>query len=820
MTPTDPAPARAPRPSGWYLPYVCLAVVGMYLASAAGRMNPPRQPFDLEAFARIPVVEGGRVKPLDSAIRLYMRSISGREEYIDLKGDRQPAIKWYLEVLASSREEKSSVYKYKVFRIDNEQVLTELKLAPNADLRYSVEEIGKSINVVLKTASVTAQKRQAGQKVSLYETKMSELASRLQLFMNLARFRGLDQQSNALLLLPPQTDDTKWTSLGDYRDNALRDALLAAMNKLRELLPDARINALTADEAIQLIGPVEGIDPARLSAEQKAEFLTSVQERLKISPALIPDEERREWVETALPLLPQADQSAVRSYLRSEGEARLVADPVAAAWQGMVTAYRENKPDEFNRIVAEYHAKYLDHVSPRDKAAVRVETGYNRFAPFYYCTVLYGMVFLLAAAGLIASASEKPAWGAALQKSAGWVLYATVLVHTAALIVRMYVMDRPFVFVTNLYSSAVFIGWGCVVLGLVLERIFRIGIGNAVAGVLGLATTIVAHNLATDDTLEMMQAVLDTNFWLATHVTTVTLGYTATFFAGFLGAVYVLLQCATVVKDGFTSPQPPSLGGLLSFGAAAAGIVGVPMILLWFFCTAAAAKFEWFHPNIPLVILVVAGGAAAFYAGGLLFLKAGDTAVDANGKPLATGQLPAAAKPLAGMALDAEKGKVLGQMIYGVVCFATLLSFVGTVLGGIWADQSWGRFWGWDPKENGAVLIVLWNALILHARWCGMVKTRGVAVLALFGNVICAWSWFGTNQLGIGLHAYGFDTRLADGCTNFWLSQLLIMGLGLIPARFWASATRRRTEVPVVAVAATTAPAAGPTVVKKKAKKR
>ena len=56
------------------------------------------------------------------------------------------------------------------------------------------------------------------------------------------------------------------------------------------------------------------------------------------------------------------------------------------------------------------------------------------------------------------------------------------------------------------------------------------------------------------------------------------------------------------------------------------------------------------------------------------------------------------------------------KMIYGIVCFATLFSFVGTVLGGIWADQSWGRFWGWDPKENGAVMIVLANAITLHAR--------------------------------------------------------------------------------------------------------
>src|SRR5262249_33680239 len=111
--------------------------------------------------------------------------------------------------------------------------------------------------------------------------------------------------------------------------------------------------------------------------------------------------------------------------------------------------------------------------------------------------------------------------------------------------------------------------------------------------------------------------------------------------------------------------------------------------------------------------------------------------------------------------LDKEMFKSLSQMIYGVVCFATLLSFTGTVLGGIWADQSWGRFWGWDPKENGALLIVLWNALTLHARWGGLVKQRGVALLAIVGNMVTGWSFFGTNQLGVGLHAYGFSNTLA-----------------------------------------------------------
>ena len=86
--------------------------------------------------------------------------------------------------------------------------------------------------------------------------------------------------------------------------------------------------------------------------------------------------------------------------------------------------------------------------------------------------------------------------------------------------------------------------------------------------------------------------------------------------------------------------------------------------------------------------------------------------------------------------LGKEIGASLARMIYGIVCFATLFSFVGTVLGGIWADQSWGRFWGWDSKENGALMIVVWNAIILHCRWGGFVKDRGLVVLALVGNIV------------------------------------------------------------------------------------
>jgi ABC-type transport system involved in cytochrome c biogenesis permease subunit len=206
-----------------------------------------------------------------------------------------------------------------------------------------------------------------------------------------------------------------------------------------------------------------------------------------------------------------------------------------------------------------------------------------------------------------------------------------------------------------------------------------------VGGLTGFATLVVAHNLALGgDTMIMLRAVLDTNFWLATHVVVVTLGYSATFFAGFLAILYVL-------RGFFTA------------------------------------------------------------------------------------------------SLTAENAKSLARMVYGVTCFAMLFSFVGTVLGGIWADQSWGRFWGWDPKENGALMIVIWNAFYLHARWGKVLSEKALMATAIFGNVITAFSWFGVNMLGIGLHAYGFMDAAFRWLILFDVTQMALLVIALLPLRYWRS---------------------------------
>ena len=97
------------------------------------------------------------------------------------------------------------------------------------------------------------------------------------------------------------------------------------------------------------------------------------------------------------------------------------------------------------------------------------ESFFNHFAPFYHSSAMYLIAFVLVAISWLV-------WNKPLSRAAFWLILLTLGVHTFALVARIYISGRPPV--TNLYSSAVFIGWGCVVLGVVLERIYRIGIGT------------------------------------------------------------------------------------------------------------------------------------------------------------------------------------------------------------------------------------------------------------------------------------------------------------------------------------------------------
>ena len=125
--------------------------------------------------------------------------------------------------------------------------------------------------------------------------------------------------------------------------------------------------------------------------------------------------------------------------------------------------------------------------------------------------------------------------------------------------------------------------------------------------------------------------------------------------------------------------------------------------------------------------------------------------------------------------------QVLTRMNYGVICFCLFFSLVGTVLGGIWANYSWGRFWGWDPKENGALMICLWTLVILHGRMGGMIREIGIHMNSLVLAIIVTFSWWGVNNLGVGLHSYGFTEGVWGSLYTSWmvLGVFMLMGVAV-----------------------------------------
>ena len=604
-----------------YFPWVVILLVVASLASSWRMPKATPGAFDFKKFGEIPVLAAGRLKPLDTVARNALVILRGRQTLRLENGQTLTATHWLADVLFNAQ----AADQYPAFAINNPEVLGLFGWQQGERKYFSFDELAPFLE------KIDGQGQQAGEiesaQRSPYQTAIYNLRNTLVVYQQLKRsVRTEDAQDFAAevetygKLIPIAMEATK---KGDKADPSEKEKL-GMFDKLTQ-----RYQSLAETSSIQPVPPLDA------AARQRGEWL-----------------------------------SIGASLLGTGG-----VNPTVKAYAVMGDAYRANKPDVFNGEVKALAAAMAEQ-EPVATDRASFEFLFNHIAPFYQSMQLYVLVFLLVCGSWLG-------WSRSLNRTAIYVTLIAFAIHTFGLAARMYLQGRPPV--TNLYSSAIFIGWGTVIIGLFLERMFRDGIGLACSSVIGFITLIIAHHLAgSGDTLEMLRAVLDTNIWLATHVVSITIGYSAMFLAGVLAIIYV--------------------------------IRGV--------CT---------------------------------------------------------------RSLTRESAHSLASMTYGVICFATLFSFVGTVLGGIWADQSWGRFWGWDPKENGALLIVLWCAIILHARWGGYIRQRGLMVLALFGNVVTSFSWFGVNMLGVGLHSYGFMDKAFPWLMGFVGSQLALMAMAAIPLDCWRS---------------------------------
>jgi ABC-type transport system involved in cytochrome c biogenesis permease subunit len=587
--------------------------------------QPGGQTDAVTAFGRLPVLSEGRIKPLDSVARSTILVLQGFQDVTTPDGTELTPDEWLLDVFFAP--EKADTYP--VFEVDNPDLLSLLgKNEADLKLHYlSFSEIAPHLS------EIEAQEKLADPVDAQSRSRFQR--SVVQFYGNLSHYLRLRRA-----LVPEGSRD-----------------FLSELLALEESLP-AGVAAVRDKEAGK---PHDEAKAAAIIAEGQKFMDMGEETDLLAIPPDEGDPDPNAWHNAGHVLLETFSQGYV--------------NPSVLAYAGMGYAWRQHEPESFAHI-AQMYGSSLAQRYPRQVRKARIETIFNAAAPFYAGMWIYLAAFLLAAISWIRwpEPARLSAWGLV---ALGWAI------STAGIATRMWLEGRPPV--TNLYSSALFIGWGSVALCLVLEATYKNAIGTAAAGMIGFATLLIAHHLAlAGDTLEMMRAVLDSNFWLGTHVVVVTTGYASTFLAGMLAIIYVLRGVFTRTLDKATADS-------------------------------------------------------------------------------------------------------LARMVYGIVCFATLFSFVGTTLGGIWADQSWGRFWGWDPKENGALIIVIWNALILHARWGGLVRQRGLMCLAIVGNIMTSWSWFGTNMLGIGLHSYGFTEAAFWWLTAFVASQLAVIGVANLPLEKWRS---------------------------------
>ncbi|MCM2282541.1 MAG: cytochrome c biogenesis protein CcsA [Bdellovibrionaceae bacterium] len=110
-----------------------------------------------------------------------------------------------------------------------------------------------------------------------------------------------------------------------------------------------------------------------------------------------------------------------------------------------------------------------------------------------------------------------------------------------------------------------------------------------------------------------------------------------------------------------------------------------------------------------------------------------------------------------GLPANSAKVREITQSAYRAIQVGVVLLAAGIILGGVWADYSWGRFWGWDPKETWALIALLGYIALLHARLAGLVREFGMLAGSVVSASLVIMAWYGVNfVLGAGLHSYGF----------------------------------------------------------------
>ncbi len=670
---------------------VAIAVILCAAAAAPAQTTaaPEREPWSneiLELFRTLPIQEGGRIKPLDTYASFLMLRLNGKRSHTLPDDTRLKPMEWFLDCLFYPEIARD----YKTFVIDNKEVLDAIGIVDEERKRrdrYSYNELSVGRARLFELYDQFAQLEQ--NELDPLQRQIIDLATNLFAFertISFLEFARYDYPGVSNSPLAAIAADASYTGVLE-KASTLRFITILLDSGYEQL-----VASLPPEEAARLREQVpEGF--ASLDAEAREKGMESlevaVDELLRMAMATRGAPSKSHMIL----LLPPSGTVEDNPEWMNPGELAELAlfNGEDVAPQLAMTASLEALPGllgdrkAFTEQLRTFHDQVAGAAADRGEyEKVPLEVFYYKAKFFFYSQWLYVLCFVLV--GMMWLKPDARVFGVLLPAA----LSVPTILLVAGITVRCIIRERPPV--STLYETILFITACAVITCLAIEFMNRQGLAISLGAILGTMGMFLANKYEVKegiDTMPSLVAVLDTNFWLSTHVTTVTMGYAAGLLAAAIAHVYVLGKVIGFRRDD-----------------------------------------------------------KAFY-------------------------------------------KNVSRMTYGVVCFCLLFATVGTILGGIWANDSWGRFWGWDPKENGALMIVLWQLAILHARMGGYIRDLGLCVSAIAGGMVVAFSWWGVNLLGVGLHSYGFTSGVQRMLMSFYAveSAIILMGVGLWVVQWFSKST-------------------------------
>ncbi|MGE3171261.1 MAG: cytochrome c biogenesis protein [Planctomycetota bacterium] len=612
------------------------------------------QPWNQEVVAQLatlPVQEDGRIKPLSALAATSLHLTHGRRDMkLDTDGDRKPDVtltptEWLLDVWCYPDQAAD----YPLFRIENVDVFDAIGVPHAGGQSFNFEYLsyrqllapGTDGRRPIRTLFELGEryKQKSGSERTPIEEHLVQTAQAVEVF------GALHAQLEALQV-PLTLHGDRLRALFDGRDHVWLGELVQRGRAFSDLIQEFAENPT---------------DPALGNAMNLAGLLKSVAEHRSYAALFPPDGalgDKDVWLDVG-----GLVQGGLRGTLSPAHVAML--QPLQQAMQPGPHGDRE-------RALIAWRDAVVQRASERGEyGKVELEDYYLSAAWHYKGLHWFLLAILVVAAGWF-KPRAKWLWVLGIASTAVPLLFLVTDIW-----LRCVIQERPPIL--RLYDTFLFIGAVGVAAAIGAEIVTRRRVALAMGPIFGALMIALARAFEVGDGKDQMaplQAVLDTNYYLATHVTSINMGYAAGMLGAFLGTVWLLLNAVGFKRADVT-----------------------------------------FHKSIV-------------------------------------------------------------RATYGVVAFGLIFAVFGTIYGGVWANDSWGRFWGWDPKENGALLICIAQVSLLHARMCGWVRDLGFCVGAALTGIIVAFSWFHVNLLEIGLHAYGFSSETKVALFTYYYIQGGLVAVG------------------------------------------